>query len=527
MLNRKAGNTGRARVASHGVRRVLSAAVLVSLVALSVASLGTAAGAANGPKKGGILKVGGLAQWTSLDPDSTQAGLTAQPYFSAIYDGLLRQSGTKILPDLIKSWSFGSKDLTLTLHVRPGVKFTDGTPFNAAAVKTNLVRDAVPGTCNCSGFLKSIANITVSGADTLVLHFSQKDGSILETLAGSTATYVVSPTQIASSPSSIGTMPIGAGPFMVQSNVPNATLVLVRNSHYWNNPLPYLSGITFTYLANDSAGLSDVESGAIDVEQGNISAPVVGQARQAGSLRVVTMPGSQWYYLWFNTKIAPFNNPLAREAIFYATNEAALAKAVSGGIYIPTQFLDASGMVPYLGTKLKGELTYDPAKAQALVQQLGGLTFSGVTIGTSTLQSQWFSDLNSEWSAVGIHFNASGATTPSAAVGTLISGTFQLFYSPYGSYTSLGEDLEQVIGCGTAFNTVFCDQTFQSLLSQAENAVSPAKQIALYTAAEKQLIVTDTDVVPLWYAPLFRIQQHNVDGIPVNDYVYYDSAYLK
>jgi peptide/nickel transport system substrate-binding protein len=518
-------------------RRLLSVSALFMAASIFAMAGGGSAGAGGvshgsavpASKRGGTLQLGMVGiTWTTLDPYASSAAVTAQPYFSMIYDQLMRQNGSVVEPDLVQSWAYSDHDLLLTLNLRHGVKFSDGTPFNAAAVAWSLTRDQTPGTCTCQAFLKPVSAVTTSGNYTVKLHLSSRDGSLLETLANSFATYIPSPAAVASEGSSFGTEPVGAGPFKVQSNEVNATLTLARNPHYWNAPLPYLSSIVVTLLASDSAGLEDVQSGSIDIEGGAnaISPQVVTEAKQAGSLRVVLSPGQTWWYLNFNPKVAPFNNIVAREAIAYATDGAAIAKSLSGNLYVPTQLLDASGMVPYLGVNLKGAIKYNLAKATSLVQSIGGLSFSLLETGATPLDEALFSELQNQWSQAGIHVTLIPTATTGAFVGVLLGGRWSMLAGPWGSYTSLGANLEQIFGCNQPLNTSICDPTFDSLVTQAENTISPSGQIKLYNEAEQRLIETDVYEIPMYFAPDVRIQTKSVNGIPDSANLFFDTAWL-
>ena len=515
-------------------RRLLSVSALFMAASIFAMVGGGSAGAggvsaASAIKRGGVMQVGMVGiTWSTLDPNNSASNTTAQPYFSMIYDQLMRQNGSVIEPDLVQTWAYSDHDLELTLNLRHGVKFSDGTPFNAAAVKWSLTRDQAPGTCTCNGFLKPISSVTTAGDYTVKVHLSSKDGSLLETLANSFATYIPSPAAVASEGSTFGTNPVGAGPFKVASNEVNATLTLVRNPHYWNAPLPYLSGVTVTLLASDTAGLEDVQSGSIEMEAGAnaISPEVVTQAKQAGNLRVVVSPGQQWWYINFNPKVAPFSNIVAREAIAYATDGAAIAKSLSGNLYVPTEILDASGMVPYLGLNLKGAIKYNLAKAESLVQSLGGLSFSLLETGDTPVDQALFSELQNEWSQAGIHVTLIPTPTTAAFIGVLLGGHWPALAGPWGSYTSLGANLEQIFGCNQPLNTSICDPTFDSLVTQAENTISPAAQKKLYDEAELRLIDTDVYEVPMYFSPGVRIQTKSVTGIPTNNNLYFDTAWL-
>jgi ABC-type oligopeptide transport system substrate-binding subunit len=116
--------------------------------------------------------------------------------------------------------------------------------------------------------------------------------------------------------------------------------------------------------------------------------------------------------------------------------------------------------------------------------------------------------------------------TTAAFIGVLLGGHWPALAGPWGSYTSLGANLEQIFGCNQPLNTSICDPTFDSLVTQAENTISPAAQKKLYDEAELRLIDTDVYEVPMYFSPGVRIQTKSVTGIPTNNNLYFDTAWL-
>jgi ABC-type transport system substrate-binding protein len=183
-------------------------------------------------------------------------------------------------------------------------------------------------------------------------------------------------------------------------------------------------------------------------------------------------------------------------------------------------------MVPYIGKTLKGAIKYNLSKAQSLVQSIGGLSFSLLETGATPLDQALFSELQNQWSQAGIHVTLIPTATTGAFVGVLLGGHWSMLAGPWGSYTSLGANLEQIFGCGQPLNTSICDPTFDSLVTQAENTISPAGQIRLYDEAEQRLIETDVYEVPMYFAPDVRIQTKSVNGIPNSANLFFDTAWL-
>src|SRR5262249_5533755 len=179
-------------------------------------------------------------------------GAATQDFMVAIYGQLFQLgAGGKIEPDLATGFTFSpdAKDVTITL--RQGVKFTDGTDFNAQAVDYNWERDLGPiGIKNGLNPPWYIAQqpppagskppppgappapqppakgaIEVTGPYTIVVHQTIPNGAFIDQLFDSIATWIASPTALQKDPTGFGQTPVGAGPFTVASNTPNNLLI--------------------------------------------------------------------------------------------------------------------------------------------------------------------------------------------------------------------------------------------------------------------------------------------------------------
>ena len=181
---------------------------------------------------------------------------------TAIYGQLFELgTGGKIVPDLATGYSFSPDGKTLTINLRKGVTFTDGTPFNAQAVYTNWMRDlgtigikngfsspwpiaelpAPKGSPPGTPMPPAAGVVQVTDPYTIVLHFTAPDGAAIDQLFDNIETWIASPTALSKKgDAAFGQNPVGAGPFQVVSNVPNNQLIVKKNPSYWQagSPLP-------------------------------------------------------------------------------------------------------------------------------------------------------------------------------------------------------------------------------------------------------------------------------------------------
>lgn len=196
--------------------------------------------------------------------------------------------------------------------------------MNAEAVASNIERAINPANaCTCAVNLP-IASVSTPSPDTVLVTLTRKDGEIPCAFA---QFYVVSPTTLQTmSKAALALQPVGAGPFEVVSDVPNSKLVLRRNPHYGQKGRPHLTSLTFETTASDESAYEALQSGQAQAYKDVTTYSLLSSARQ--QLRVTAVPSALGtFVVQLNTKIAPFNNIEAREAIYYATNAAQSARA--------------------------------------------------------------------------------------------------------------------------------------------------------------------------------------------------------
>jgi peptide/nickel transport system substrate-binding protein len=226
------------------VRLAAAAAALVALAAGCSTSSGSSASgnspaSAATPKKGGTLTIIYQNEVTSLDPTATTtaAGAGALPYY-AIYDALFTLSaGTgQVTPKIGQSLTANSAQTVWTLTLRPGVKFSDGTPYDAAAVEFNWARDKAPTSAIASA-AAIIKSMTVVGPTTLQVTLAAPDSSFDRTVAQQLL-FIASPTAVKKERASFGTHPVGAGPFTLTSWVRNSQKTFAANPGYYQSGKP-------------------------------------------------------------------------------------------------------------------------------------------------------------------------------------------------------------------------------------------------------------------------------------------------
>jgi peptide/nickel transport system substrate-binding protein len=459
---------------------LLTVTVTAAACSSGTANSGTASAAPGAAGSLTVLEWAGFAgDWPAgLDPATNTSGSADQSQMDAIY-GELFELGPRgaIVNDLATGYRFSGDAKTITITLRPGVKFSDGTPFNADAVAWNIQRD-LKSQCTCKP-IWPVTSVTATGPLTVAISLSQPDGAFINQIFDSTADWIASPTAVQKmGEKAFALKPVGAGPFVVVSDALSSQLVLKRNPHYWQKGRPYLSGLTFKTVGSDEAAYEAMLAGQGQVYEDMSTPPLLNQAAQ--HFNVENQLGTSPYDLQLNTLAPPFSNKTARQAIYYATNFEPILQHVFDNLYPVTQGFTGPGGICYQPT-VPGYPGYDLAKAKQLVGQLGGLTVSLGTIQNLVAQ-ETTEALQTEWAAAGIKTTIH--TYPLAGlIQQFTSKKWQAMVQTAGSF-----DPAAGVGVGFRFSSMSLfsgvhDTHLDSLLNQATAAVSMPQRCSLYRQA--------------------------------------------
>lgn len=449
----------------------------------SPGSPGSSGGAA-APHAGGSLTVlestGYSGDWPAgLDPATNIDGAADQDYMDAIYGQLFELgTGGKIIDDLATGYSFSDGGKAVTIDLRHGVTFTDGTPFNASAVVWNIKRD-LSSSCTCKPTEWTVTSVTAPGPYTVVITQKQPDGAMINQFFDSIVNWIASPAAVRKmGEKAFALKPVGAGPFVVVSDTLSSQLVLKKNPGYWQRGRPYLDSLTFKSVGSDEAGYEAMLAGEGQVYI-DMSTPSL--LKQAGQhFHVQNQAGTSPYDLQLNTAVPPFSNKTAREAIYSATDFGPILAHVFDNLYPIAQGFTGPGGICY-EQKVPGYPPYDLAKAKRLVRQLGGLTVSLGTIQNLVAQ-ETTEALQTEWAMAGIRTTIHNYPLASL-IQVFTGGKWQAMIQTAGSY-----DPAAGVGVGFRFAstspfTGVHDPHLDALLNQAVATLDQSRRCALYDQA--------------------------------------------
>ena len=305
------------------------------------------------------------------DPRTPQNGSSfAQGLMMAVYDALvfLDHKGDP-QPGLAESWSFNADLTEFTLKLRKGVVFHDGTAFNAAAVLTNLERQAGLGSragSNITETAGAIAGMEVLDEFTLRLKLKNPNGQ-LPFLLGMQAGMMISPAALADAPFGTTLKPIGAGPVKVRAAESNVRTLTVRNESYWGGITGRPAAFEHHYVPDGRARLNAVRSGQANLSI--IDARQIAEAKAAGLQVQVNEKNSTWDF-YMNVWRDSIKDLRVRQAMMHALDREAIATALGFGASKPTAQLFVASS-PLYDKALEEIYPYDPAKAKQLLAAAG------------------------------------------------------------------------------------------------------------------------------------------------------------
>ena len=323
-----------------------------------------------------VLVFGRGADSVSLDPGIVTDGESFK-VTQNLFETLLNfgEQDTTINPGLAKEWEVSEDGLTYTFQLQEGVKFHDGTDFNAEAVIKNINRwkgGKEEDFYYFNSMFKAegediIKDVTAEGDYTVVFTLSRPQAPFLKNLAMSPFG-IGSPTAFEAAGDKFGDNPVGTGPFKFTEWKRNDSITIEKFEDYWQEGFPKLDKVIFRSIPDNSARLNELMAGNIDLADG--INPSDGKTVEGDStLQLIERPSMNIGYLGLTNTRAPFDNKLVRQAVNYAIDKQAIVDAFfEGRAEVAANPMPSSisgyndAISPY---------PYDPEKAKSLLAEAG------------------------------------------------------------------------------------------------------------------------------------------------------------
>jgi peptide/nickel transport system substrate-binding protein len=482
----------------------------------------TGGGTTTPGKSGGTMVFGASSDPVVLDGAFISDGESAR-VIDQIFETLVttKPGGTEIVPLLADSWTASADGKTWTFSLHKGVKFHDGTDFNAKAVCVNFDRwynfKGVAQSAAVSYYWSTVFGGFSDGKtpslyksceakddSTAVINLTSPSAAFLSGLAVSSFS-IASPDALTKyeadkvggtedAPTFDGTFgtehPVGTGPFKFDSWTPGDKLTIVRNDTYWGTKA-LLDKVIFKPIADGPARRTALETG--EIQGYDLVDPADATALKDGGFEVLLRPAFNVGYVGFNQKKPPLDNPKIRQAIAYALNREALVKAkYPGGAEVATQFMPP-GLFGW--SKDVPQYSYDPEKAKQLIKDSGVTDLNLEFYYPSDVSRPYMPDptanfqaFKSDLEAVGFKITPKTAPWRSGYLDDVDGGNAQIYLL---GWTGDFGDPDNFIG--TFFRTPqpawgFDNQPLFDALTNARDLADPAARTKAYEEVNKQIM---------------------------------------
>jgi peptide/nickel transport system substrate-binding protein len=443
--------TGHRRRPTGSSRLLLGVVLAVALVAAACGSSsksgGTTAATGGGvaandggtPVDGGSLVIGISADTNGWNPALAQWADTGALVGSSVLEPLAtagEDSGAK--PWLADSWIANDTFTQWIIKLHPGVKFHDGTDFDAAAVKKNIDYYKT-GTLSGIALSPILGDVTVQDPLTVIVNVKQPWAAFPSAFLDAGSSFMMAPSMIDNPTDHGASHPVGTGPYVFDSWTPDASFKATKNPNYWQPGLPHLDSIEFQVIPDETTRSNALKSGDVNM----IYTTRASDANEmANDFQVIKDWTTEQAFVMTNAaaqvggKANPLSNIHARQALAYATDPTAVAATIGDGVEVPTSMWsppspwsmpkDQNGALTTNLDQAKREV--DAYKADTGAASLD-ITLSGLPTIDDTKVLQL---LDSQWKQVGINVTID-SLEQTAYITKIALGNYQAaFFRNYG-----------------------------------------------------------------------------------------------
>ncbi|MDX3926134.1 MAG: ABC transporter substrate-binding protein [Shinella sp.] len=472
-------------------------------------------------QQNGHIRIAAIKHIDTLDPHFTFF-LSAVQVINNIHNGLLKVTydgeTVRFEPDLAKSWDL-EDDRTHLFRLHEGVKFHDGTPCDAEAVKFSLMRVKSGTPASPHAWKLALLNeIEIVDPLTVRLHFAEPYAFLPVALTGSTgrAGTIVSPAAVEKYGMDYGRNPVGTGPFKFVSWRDNDSIELEANPDYFEAGMPKLQRASFVLIDEPSTAVAALVSGQID---GMTDCPMQLVA-QVKNIPTVTLYGEiegNYTYIGMNNRSAPFDDVNLRRAVAFAINRDTLLKQAYFGLaqqaYSPISPPMSGYYDPNIGNTNRGQ-RFDLAKAKefrAKAANQGEIEVTYIMAERGPVGTRVAQTVAPMLSEIGIKVKLE-LLEPAAWVQRMKDGNFQMLDFDWVADLDPEETIFPEFKTGGSWNYWgWSNPEFDRLCTEAQTIIDVPTRAALYHKAE-DILMDEAPIAMLAHMPVYKVFSKKVQG---------------
>ena len=455
--------------------RRIALALSVSLVA------SLAAGNAHSQ---GNLRIGLGDDPDVLDPSLSRT-YTARIVFASICDKLFDiDEKLNIVPQLALSHETSADGKTVTIKLRPGVKFHDGEAFDAAAAKYSLDRHLNLKSSFRKPELASVGSVEVIDPLTIALHLKAPFSPLLAQLTDR-AGMIVAPKAAEAAGDKFGLHPVCAGPYKFVERVQQDRIVVEKFTDYWNKDQVFIDKITYLPIVDGTVRLANLRSGGLDLME-RVLATDIKTVRDNPELRLSKSVSLGWYGLLINVANGPkADNPLGKDARVRRAFELSLDREAINQVVFNGEFVPGNQWVspqnPYYQAKFPVPKR-DVAKAKVLMKEAGVTGPLPIDfMVTNTPETRAVAEVVQSMAAEAGFDLKIRVTEVATALKAGEDGDFQLYMNTWSGRSDPDGNSVIYQTCGAPQNMGhYCDKEIDAWHEQARIATDPAARKAIY-----------------------------------------------
>jgi len=461
----------------------------------------------------------------SLDPAYSDDAESSKITFQ-IYEGLVRykKTNTEIEPSLATEWTTSPDGKEWTFKLRKGVKFHDGTPFNAEAVKFSIDRQLEPNRKSDMPYAKfvyeGVKSVQVMDEYTVKIVLDRPLAAFLANMAMTHAAFIVSPTAVKKFNGNLGENPVGTGPYKFVKWEKGQYLELTTNADYWGDK-PKVKNAVYKFVKENSVRASDLIAGGTDIMDGVDTNDV--KTLESKGMVMFKQPGMNINYMGFYCDKGPFKDPELRRAISMAINRQNLIDYLYLGLAkLPNTMLP--DFVPGYSKTAKA-IDYNPEEAKKILAKLGKsnleisvITYSNPRPYNPVNGEKLAAAIQAELAKIGVKMTIKSYPWKEYREALKQEEGDAFFYGWTGDNGDADNFLMLLDGgqIKSSLNAAhYSNPEYDKLLEQGRTTLDPAKRAEIYAKAQ-DMAMKDAPWVFISHGVVLSAYRSNIKGFAVH-----------